>query len=89
MLAAALRQQQYGAIQLDGPLDNPRRTEQFAPRILAAIRENYHPVFRSQDGAIYLPNSVRATRSDGGARRRLARESRPEELEKGRRNMKA
>ena len=65
VIAGAVRRLQYGAIQLDGPLDNPRRTEQFAPPILAAIRENYHPVFQNQDGAIYLPNSVRATRGDG------------------------
>ena len=56
VLAAALRRHQYGAIQVNGPLADERRTEMFAPPILAAIRENYHSAFENQDGAIYVPN---------------------------------
>jgi hypothetical protein len=56
ILAAALRRHQYGAIQVNGPLADERRTEMFAPPILATIRENYHPAFENQDGAIYVPN---------------------------------
>jgi hypothetical protein len=56
VLAAALRRHQYGAIQVNGPLADQRRTEMFAPPILEAIRKNYHSAFENQDGAIYVPN---------------------------------
>jgi hypothetical protein len=56
VVAAALRRHQYGAIQVNGPLADQRRTEMFAPPILAAIRESYHSAFENQDGAIYVPN---------------------------------
>ena len=55
VVAAALRRHQYGAIQVNGPLADQRRTEMFAPPILAAIRESYHSAFENQDGAIYVP----------------------------------
>jgi len=60
VIVSAIRRRQFGAIQLSGPIDDNRRTELFAPPILAAIRENYHSAFEDQDGAIYLPNPVSA-----------------------------
>jgi len=68
VLIDELRQQKYGAIQLNGRLDDPRRTEMFAPTILAAIRQNYQPVLENQDGAIYLPNAAVAAREAAQAR---------------------
>lgn len=65
VLVDALRRQQYGAVQLDGPLDGERRAELFASPIRAAIREYYQPVLENQDGVIYLPNSSPAVRAGG------------------------
>jgi hypothetical protein len=59
-IASALRRHQYGAVQLAGPIGDSCRTEMFAPPILAAIRDNYHPALENQDGAIYVPNSAPA-----------------------------
>lgn len=58
VVISALRRQRYGAVQLDGPLDDDRRAEMFAPAILAAIQEYYRPAFQNQDGTIYLPVSA-------------------------------
>jgi len=60
----ALRQHSYGAVQLSGPIDSPRRIVMFRPEILAAIRENYEPVLENSDGVIYLPNDAVAERRD-------------------------
>jgi hypothetical protein len=59
-IASALRRRHYGAVQLAGPIGDSCRTEMFAPPILAALRENYHPALENQDGAIYVPNSTPA-----------------------------
>jgi hypothetical protein len=58
VIVSALRRQQYGAVQLAGPIGDSYRTEMFAPAILAAIQENYHPAFKNQEAAIYVPNSA-------------------------------
>jgi hypothetical protein len=60
VVIGALRKQAYGAVQISGPIESGRRTEMFAPAILAAIEENYQPVLENQDGTIYLPNAVAA-----------------------------
>lgn len=65
VIASALRHRQYGAVQLAGPIGDSCRTEMFAPAILAALRENYHPSLRNQDGTIYLPNSAPAEQFQG------------------------
>jgi len=65
VIVGALRRRQYGAVQLSGPIDDKGRTEMFAPPILAAIRENYHPALQNQDGAIYVPDSNPATQGSG------------------------
>jgi len=56
VLVAALRQQQYGAIQLD----RPGYGDTFAPAVAAAIQAYYQPVLENQDVVIYLPNSALA-----------------------------
>ncbi len=58
VVIGALKKQEYGAVQVSGPIESGRRTEMFAPDILAAIRANYQPVLQNQDGIIYLPNSI-------------------------------
>jgi hypothetical protein len=58
VIASALRGREYGAVQLAGPIGDSCRTEMFAPPILAALRESYHPALQNQDGAIYVPNSA-------------------------------
>ncbi len=55
-LVAALRQQQYGAVQLD----RPGYGDTFDPAIIAAIQAYYQPVLENQDVVIYLPNSALA-----------------------------
>jgi len=58
LVVDAIRRRQYGAVQLAGPIGDSCRTEMFAPPILAALRENYHPALENQDGAIYVPVSA-------------------------------
>jgi len=64
LIADAIRRRQYGAVQLAGPIGDSCRTEMFAPPILAALKENYYPAFKNQDGAIYIPDSA-ATVANG------------------------
>jgi hypothetical protein len=52
LIAAALHRDQYGAIQFNGPLADERRTEMFAPPILAAMRKNHHSASENENGAI-------------------------------------
>jgi hypothetical protein len=52
---AAIRGRRFSAIQLDGPLDSPERASHFVPAMLEAIRAEYRPVLRNEDGAIYVP----------------------------------
>jgi hypothetical protein len=65
VLIGALKREEYGAVQIDGPIQSGGRTEMFAPAILAAIEEYYQPVLKNQDGLIYLPNSIAAARKLG------------------------
>jgi MFS family permease len=67
VIVAALRSQQYGAVQLSGSIDDNGRTEVFAPSILAAIRQYYQPVLDDRDAVIYLPNSALAARRGASA----------------------
>ncbi|MGA9528720.1 MAG: hypothetical protein WBS24_11440 [Terriglobales bacterium] len=59
VMAAKIQRQEFGAIQLDRPLQRetgyPGRSR-FAPDILRAIEQNYLPVAENEDGVIYTPN---------------------------------
>jgi hypothetical protein len=54
-----LRNHDYGSIQLDGSVErklgDALAYDHFAPPILQAIQQNYHPVIESVDRVIYLP----------------------------------
>jgi hypothetical protein len=50
-----LRQQRYGAVQLNGPVAGYTRSERFDARILAAVEESYVPVLTLEDAVIYVP----------------------------------
>ena len=62
-LVAALRQQQYGAVQLD----KPGYGDTFDPAMIAAIQDYYQPVLENQDVVIYL-SQFRAGRATCGHR---------------------
>ena len=61
VLVAALRQQQYGAVQLD----RPGYGDTFAPAVTAAIQAYYEPVLEDPDVVIYLPKFTLAGRAAG------------------------
>jgi hypothetical protein len=56
-----LRQQEYGAIQLDAPIHDEKDSERFDSSILAAIEESYRPAHAHEDAVIYVPK----VKSDG------------------------
>lgn len=59
VMAEKIQRQEFGAIQLDRPLQReggyPGRLR-FVPDILRAIEQNYFPVLENEDGVIYAPN---------------------------------
>jgi hypothetical protein len=61
VVANAILNHQFAAVQLSGPLEDKSRSEWFAPAILAAIRQSYRPVLQNEDGTIYLPVSEAIT----------------------------
>jgi hypothetical protein len=50
-----IHQHGYGAIQLDGPIQDEKDSERFEPSILAAIQSNYVPALEQEDTVIYVP----------------------------------
>jgi hypothetical protein len=52
-----IRQHEYGAIQLDLPIQDEKDSERFDPSVLAAIDENYRPVRSHEDAVIYVPKA--------------------------------
>jgi hypothetical protein len=52
-----LQRQRYGAVQFDEPIERERRSERWAPAIVAAIEANYVPAVVNQDGEIYVPKT--------------------------------
>jgi hypothetical protein len=57
-MVADLRNHQYGAVQIGGPLEEPARSERFDPAILKAVEENYVVLLSNEDGFIYVPKDV-------------------------------
>ena len=88
VLVTALRSQQYGAVQLGGPIDDGGRMGFFAPVILAAIRE-YYRAGPPEPGRSYLPAQFPPGRAGRqGAYGPRVCENCPQELEKCWRTLK-
>lgn len=60
VIAAKLERQEFGAVQLDRPLeieyDKGPGKERFVPAILRAVERHYMPAFENEDGVIYVPD---------------------------------
>jgi hypothetical protein len=52
-----LRNQRYGAVQFDHPIEQERNSERWNPTFIAAIEANYVPALMNQDGEIYVPKT--------------------------------
>ncbi len=52
-----IRQQKYGAVQLDEPIEDEKDSERFNPSVLAAIQNNYVPALKHEDAVIYVPKT--------------------------------
>lgn len=58
-----VREQTFGAIQLDGPIKDEADLERFDPSILSAIQNNYVTALDQEDGIIYVPKHAQPSSS--------------------------
>ena len=62
VIVAQIERQEFGAVQLDHPLQTEYYkgpgNERFVPVILHAVEQYYVPVLENEDGVIYVPNRI-------------------------------
>ena len=67
VIAGQLQEQEFGAVQLDKPIEyeysHGPGNERFVPSILHAVEQYYVPLLENEDGVIYVPNRIASASS--------------------------